>query len=523
MPLGMPPSAQTTGTVTTQFTSVGLTSLKWNGTELLASGVPTIGWIGLTQPDGTSASAATSPTSSTADVANHILTQQFNWGSIRYTYSTSGSNQFFADVTVQNTTATPMNQFIIQLAQIKFPSTPTQYDGSDPMVAWNMGAPTVIRTTFGSNILAITNEDVANPLMVGWPWALDAAKTVFPLQILTGLDTMYPTSYPSINRPIPANGSLEFRIGFRFGSAAATNLQLAGDIYQKFSATFPYTLQWSDHRPIAQLFLTSYNGTYPANPRRWFGDSSVDVTTSTGVAAFQKRVLAYADNAIAICKAENAQAAVTWDIEGEQFPQATSYIGDPRLVGVMAPEMSGVIDAYFKKFTDAGLKIGMTIRPQQLYLTNSNQQAYQVDVADPGQLMIDKITYAHNRWGATVFYVDSNGAQDNPIDVKFFQAVTTAFPDVLLIPEHANDQYYSITAPYGQLNMGVTGTPAEVLSMYPQAFSVFTISDGDATNNLTTLIQSVARGDALFFRGWFNANENAQVLQIYRSAASGTN
>ena len=59
--------------------------------------------------------------------------------------------------------------------------------------------------------------------------------------------------------------------------------------------------------------------------------------------------------------AENAQAAITWDIEGEQFPQGTTFIGDPRLVDTLDPEMSGVIDAYFKKFTDAGIKVGMTI------------------------------------------------------------------------------------------------------------------------------------------------------------------
>jgi hypothetical protein len=184
--------------------------------------------------------------------------------------------------------------------------------------------------------------------------------------------------------------------------------------------------------------------------------------------------------------------------------------------------MAGVVDAYFKKFTDAGLQVGMTIRPQQLVLSDSNQQAYQEEVADPGQLMIAKIGYAHQRWGARVFYVDSNGAADNPIDPKFFQAVTQAYPDILLIPEHSNMEYYSITAPYGQLDMGVTGTPQDVLWAYPNAFSVFTISDGDVTDNLTTLVNSVMRGDVLFFRGWFAASENPQVQQIYQQAAAGT-
>jgi hypothetical protein len=517
--VGLPPTIplapQSSQGVSTQFTSAGLTSMKWNGTEMLASGAPSIQWVGLIQPDGSWTTGDSNPVS-TADVATQTLTQKFAWGTIKYAYSTTAT-QMFANVTIQNTSSTPVGMFIIQLAEVKFPSTPTEYDGSDPMVAWNMGNPSIIHTSFGTGSLALTNEDVVNPLMIGWPWAYDAAKTTFPLLVMTGKDASYPSSYPFIDRQIPAGGTLTFEIGFRFGPVGATNYQLAGDIYQKFATAFPQTLKWTDHRPIAQLFLTNFNGTYPTNPRRWFGDGSVDITTPAGLAAFQARVLAYADSSVAICKAENAQAAITWDMEGQQFPQATSYIGDPRLVDVMAPEISPVIDAYFKKFTDAGIKIGMTIRPQQLYLTASNTQAYQEEVADPGALMIAKIGYAYNRWGARVFYVDSNGAADDPTDVKFFQAVAAAFPDILVIPEHSNMEYYSITAPYGQLNMGVTSTPPEVLWAYPQAFSVFTISDADVTDNMATLVNSVMRGDVLFFRGWFAANENPQVTQIYGS------
>jgi hypothetical protein len=58
----MPPTAQTSGSVSTQFTAAGLASLKWNGTEMLASGVPTIGWICLIQSDGAWTNASTSPT-----------------------------------------------------------------------------------------------------------------------------------------------------------------------------------------------------------------------------------------------------------------------------------------------------------------------------------------------------------------------------------------------------------------------------------------------------------------------------
>jgi len=59
--------------------------------------------------------------------------------------------------------------------------------------------------------------------------------------------------------------------------------------------------------------------------------------------------------------------------------------------------------------------------------------------------------------------------------------------------------------------MGVTGTPAEFYGC--TQLSVFHISDGDVTDN-SHLSSIRNRASALFFRGWFNANENAQVLQI---------
>ncbi|HEX4086624.1 MAG TPA: hypothetical protein VHY22_17055 [Chthoniobacteraceae bacterium] len=523
--VGPPPTVPTSGTapsLSVGFSASGLSSVKWNGSELIASGAPNIGWAGFVQADGSWVSGNMNATS-TFDSTNHILTQKFAWGSARYVYTYNGT-QLFVDTTITNTSSQEMASFVMQLVEIKFPQTPSEYDGSDPMVGWNMGNPTIIPTTFGASRLVTTNEDVANPLMVGWPWPVDASKTTFPLYVLTGQDSMYPSSYPNINRPIPAGGTLEYKIGFRFGSATDSNYELAGDLYQTFANTFPQTLNWTDRRPIAQLMLTSYNGTYATNPNRWFGDGSVNTTTPAGVTAFQQRVIAYAQQSVANCKAENAQAAITWDMEGEYFYQPISYIGDPRLTGTLAPEMDGIADAYYKTFTDAGIKVGMTIRPQQLVLSDSNTQAAQTDVAEPGQLMIQKIGYAVNRWGASVFYVDSNGAPDDPIDPYYFREVTKAFPNILLIPEQSNTGYYGISAPYGQLDMGVTGVPAAAQWTYPQAFRVFTISDGDVTDNWDTLVNSVARGDVLFFRGWFSATENPQVTQIYQQAAvSGTN
>jgi hypothetical protein len=67
--------------------------------------------------------------------------------------------------------------------------------------------------------------------------------------------------------------------------------------------------------------------------------------------------------------------------------------------------------------------------------------------------------------------------------------------------------------------IGEVGTPANVRLAYPNAFSTYTIDNGDVTDNLQALTNSVASGDILFFDGWYNSTSNAQVEQIYQAAA----
>lgn len=241
----------------------------------------------------------------------------------------------------------------------------------------------------------------------------------------------------------------------------------------------------------------------------------MDVATPEGVALFQSRLLAYADRSIAILQAMNSQGAITWDIEGEEFPHATTYIGDPRLAETLAPELSGAVDAYFKKFRDAGLRVGVTLRPQQLTTAGGAQQN---EVADPAQQLIDKIAFAKDRWGATLFYIDSNGDPNCPADAALLERVAAAHPDVLLIPESQNLRYYATTAPYDELRRGAAATPQSILSTYPAAFSVINIADAEVAANRDVLLRAVQRGDILLYRAWFDDDANALVKQIYTDA-----
>ena len=280
-------------------------------------------------------------------------------------------------------------------------------------------------------------------------------------------------------------------------------------------AQFPPALHWTDRRPIASLVIGTAAAGWPTNPRGWFLDREVNVTTEAGIAAFQQRLLAWADSSIAIMRQANAQGMITWDIEGEQFPHKTTYIGDPRIVNNLAPEMTDVADLYFQRFRDAGFRVGVTIRPQQLDVTTVDvNMATQREVSDPAALIIEKIRYARRRWGASLFYIDSNANGYIPMNPAVFAHVATAVPGILLIPEHSDFRYYGSTAPYGALRKGFTGTGALSRLLYPESFSVIDTADGLTERNYTAVYRAVAHGDILLFRGWFPAPETPLVRKL---------
>jgi hypothetical protein len=390
------------------------------------------------------------------------------------------------------------------------------------LVVNSIGQPAIQQLTYNSGVMVLASTDIVKPIQLGFPWSFNSPiNTIFPLQVNTGLVSSYPNQYSAINRPIPPGGSDQFPIVLRFGPPGSTEETLAPDIYQSFAAAFPMTLNWPDRRPIGALFLSSAAEGWPTNPRGWLLDPTIDVFTPAGIANLQAGILAYADNSIAILKSMNAQGMVTWDIEGQQFPDPTSYVGDPTQFLTTAPEMAGIADAYFQKFIAAGLRVGVCIRPQQFVLSPDGTSATQNFVTDPTQLLMNKVAYAVNRWGASLFYVDSNVnlTDPNPIPASIFKTLQAAFPNVLFLPEHSNMQYYAYTAPYKQLNQGNTSTPPDVRTAYPNSFTVIYTADGPITQDFNSLVTAVSAGDVLLFRGWFADPQNAQDQSIYQQAS----
>ena len=311
------------------------------------------------------------------------------------------------------------------------------------------------------------------------------------------------------------------------------------------SAESTASLSWPDRRIIGTMFLASspqgdksVAAGFANNPRRYFTDSNAadfDLRTAEGLKRFQDRVLRQADDAVINLKRMHAQGVITWDIEGEQYPQDTSYLCSPDQVGVLAPEMESVLaggrfaglkldDAYFKTLREGGFRVGVCVRPQHLTV-DAHGRASQSTLPE-GQVageLIRKMRYAHDRWGATIFYADSTVKGDGrTLDTEVIEQAAAAFPDSLLIPEEASVKMYRTTAPFQTfLFHDDTGTNSAVRLLYPKAFSVNLINDVAADKleqHRDELTESVRHGDVLMLHAGYWHPNNATAVSIYRAA-----
>ena len=260
-----------------------------------------------------------------------------------------------------------------------------------------------------------------------------------------------------------------------------------------------------------------------------------------GLAAFQRRVLRQATDSVVNMRRLGAQGSITWDLEGEEYPQSTSYVCEPDLIAQIAPEMETVVsdsaspyagmkldDAYFKTMTDAGFRVGVCARPQHFTVNadGTARQVYLTDSAVAGEL-IRKMKYAHDRWGATLFYVDSTVEADGAVlDASIFQKVAAALPDSLIIPEEATPKYYAYTAPFQSfLFHGDLGTNPAIHAYYPHAFSVNLINDvnpGQLAAAIPELTASVKAGDILMGHIEYWQANDPTIVSIYQGATIST-
>ncbi len=308
---------------------------------------------------------------------------------------------------------------------------------------------------------------------------------------------------------------------FNLRFTADTNIRpalLAPEAYAAYAAAYPSIITWADRRPFVAWFIADHGKASATNPRGYLQDPALKASDPD---VFAARILSTADTIITQLKARpiQPQGITIWDLEGQEFVQPTTYIGDPRAFSYgYAPEMDAVSDRLFAKFRDAGFKVGLTLRPQSLnwaaalpptcsYSTFADYNEYDVVAAAPYQkkfyrcnpdgasftlvpnangyqtsyhptdpdgvtaLLMAKVAYAYGRWHTTFYYVDSTvWVGGSPLPSDIFRQLQTAFPDCLFVPEESYSSTASVAMPFEAPAAGnPTITPLSWRYDYPTA------------------------------------------------------
>jgi hypothetical protein len=461
----------------------------------------------------------------------------YPWGRVSCAYGKQGQ-KITMRIEVSNASAKKIDEFSLRLMELTFPRVPDggtleagmfgfgfkgpewplfQYPASIPTAADTKFVVPIIRMDYGTGALNFCGDDLESSVDVPC-WTDSPARTSYPLVVIC--------------RDIKSHASKTFNVSLRFGLGGASVHDLSGDILKGYASKYPFQVNWKDRRPIGAIFLAGPQINVTSNPRRWIMNSGeIDVTNDKGKSAFRAALLKLADNSVQILKDTDAQGMITWDPEGEEFLGAC-YYGNPRLVPSLAPEMEfknngaeSVVDEYFAKFRAAGLKVGICIRPQQIVMVGGKPVQQLVDDEHALQILRERIAYAKQRWGCTLFYVDSTYCVDltapagRSLYPDVFKAVAQTYPDVLLIPENESMRYFAYSAPLNSYqHHRVTSTPAGARMVYPKAFSVLMAADGDQSEDHAALLNAVGRGDILLFNCWYPSAGAEKIKKLYEEA-----
>lgn len=490
----------------------GLTSLVYQGSEFLVKRPAQFSATFVT-PDGKEQKAG--------DGADAVKT--VNGGVITRTYPAMTIVTALAlekdilhmTVTFRNTGANSCTQVTFQPFTLQFPRRPDggRWKWGYQNATTNTGMPGIVEAASSAWKVLACVDDIERPITFGFDGNY-GNSTLNPVLIQT-----------MKSEPLKPGEERTYHFSLRFAPGGADTFALARDLYDKFAKVYPYKLKWTDRRPIGELMLCNSATHFATNPRGWFNDPKLDVTTEEGRKDFHDRLMKSADTCIGIMKEVNAQGMIFWDLEGEEMPHAITYLGDPRILPKAAPEMDACADEFFQKFRAAGLKVGVCIRPSRI-IANDNGGWAHLQTDDAVAEMSDKIAYAKKRWGCTIFYMDTNvrwekgmwSGDSQLLPASDLYELTRRHPDVLIFPEFGTFGYWSCTMPYGELRGGNTGTSDLLRAVYPSAGSTITIADGDYFGNYDALLAQAVHGDIQLYRTWFGDSVNLYVKYLYREA-----
>jgi len=494
------------------FDAAGLKSIHYAGTELLASGRFAVQRVAFRKPDGSTYRADLKDPAVTFDRTARRLLMKYAWGAIACTYTPKPDRVQLA-ITVTNAATDPVHEVALAPMALKFPAaaarTRIYADAFGRMKVTRshhgLDAPTIIPADYGSGVVVLCNDRPGGPLTVG----LDGQGSAYRVSVRAGGDRMvFDEVY--LARPIAPGKSDAYAISLRFGPAGTDPLDLADDICKAYGKAFPMTLKWPDRRPITRLFPA---GGLPLkevierakDPEKMRQPSAPDPQ-------FRKQALRKVDAAVKQALALNAQGIIVWEIEGTAIGRIT-YVGDPRQLRWLNPQMDLVADEFFKRMTDAGLRPGVCIRPTRITCDKEKgtvQHSYGA-AKDPFSELDDKIQYAKKRWNCSLFYIDTNvvyrprGKEgkwtSSLIAPEVWRRLNAKHPDVLLIPELGIPVYHAWTVPYSEMDMGSKGTPEMIRRIWPAATGALQLEDDDPVESHDLLVSAVRVGDIIMTNG----------------------
>lgn len=346
---------------------------------------------------------------------------------------------------------------------------------------------------------------------------MDASQDVFWRLLLTlgGDQLINHDRYTT--RTIAPGKTDTVRVSLRFG-ASDRPLEPAKDILAAFAERHPQILDWPDRRIILRSFIGDKIQMHLPSGPELVKPEPVEPDEE-----FRTYVMETAEQLIEDAKAVDAQGVIVWNIESPNH-RFMGYVGDPRMVEYMSPEMNSMADTFFSKLSEAGLHTGVTLRPRRVhtrklppewkgfkekYNTESDWiygATYPRDADDVVKLLSDMVQYAKDRWGCTLFYIDTNIVSWGPspeeeadwprwtsgkqkgefinyrvlMNTDQWEQLLKKHPDCLFVPEHGGLLHYASTSPYSQVNMGSEGKPPVIAAIWPDAFKSLAMEGRDA-------------------------------------------
>ena len=477
------------------------------------------------------------------DAATRTWLYSYVWGEIRTQYVQHGDTLDLL-ITVSNRAGSGA---IYRGATI-YPLTLANPERTKPNPAspasWVDGVnqPDVITTTLGKSQAVLSSANEKQPVWLGSQTTKDGGVAMIVSGALP--DGVRASEAPASSLTIAPGQSASTHIFFRFAAAGSDLSGAAPEAYSAFRARWPQRLNWLDRRAIGTVYLASAGSGDPSrragaspDPRRFVAAADVDLRGPIGLQQFQAGILGQAETIVQNLRKMNAQGAITWDIEGQEYPPNTSYVCSPDQIAAAAPEMETVIadhrsryaglkldDAYFKIIQSAGFRVGVCVRPQRFAIRPDGTASQTIlSDADAVQELIRKMRYAHDRWGATLFYLDSTVRADgSPMTSEALEAAAAAMPDSLLIPEYSHERSIRATAQFATfLFHGDLGTSKEVRVVYPKAFSTNLVNDVDPlalAAHRQQLVEAVRSGDILMMHADYWQANDSSIVSIYQQA-----